>query len=270
MVIHSTFQESYLWLPLIGLIVGLLATMVGGSGGSVFPPILILLFNVPPQIAIATSLAAALPIGLVGTYGHQRKGNINWRIAIVFIACGFAGALTGAWITRLLSSQMLKLVLGVYLMTLGLFLLFSLETPGKKKNPEKNEINNGKPNLVGGAFGFVAGSAAGLFGTSGTAPVLAGMFSLKLPVRIIAGTSVLVVFTNTLSGLGGHFLAGQVDMTLVYLLASGSVIGSIAGPWLLGIINLDRLEGYIKKPRFSTKYGLAGFIMILGLLMIIG
>ncbi len=271
MFIQSTFQYHYLWLPLVGLIVGLGATMIGSNGGSVFPPVLILIFQIPPHIAVATSLAATIPIGLAGTLAHHHKGNIRFRTALIFMLSGFAGAITGALTIQALDPELFKMVLGTYFITLGGFFIYSVNKTKKPSasGPESSRRTRRKTILTGSAFGFLAGSATGLFGTSGTAPVLAGMFSLKLPMRIIAGTSLLVIFSNALSGLTGHLVVGQVDMTLVYLLASGSVVGSLAGPWLLNVLNLNRLDRIIQKPGKGVKYGFIALFMISGLLIIL-
>jgi uncharacterized membrane protein YfcA len=75
-----------------GFIIGLAASMLGGGGGFFFPPLLILLFGVPAQIAVATSLAATLPICIVGSVGHYRNGNIDLKMGMVFGMAGIIGA----------------------------------------------------------------------------------------------------------------------------------------------------------------------------------
>jgi uncharacterized membrane protein YfcA len=77
MMMSFTYNSSFLWLPLIGLAIGLLVTIFGGGGGFFYVPILILLFHVPTQLAVATSLAATIPTVIVGSIEHYRKGNIN-------------------------------------------------------------------------------------------------------------------------------------------------------------------------------------------------
>jgi len=66
MIYHSSFEYYYLWLPLIGFMIGFIGSLIGGGGGFFFIPVLTLIFHVPAQIAVATSLAATLPIGIVG------------------------------------------------------------------------------------------------------------------------------------------------------------------------------------------------------------
>jgi uncharacterized membrane protein YfcA len=91
-------------------------------------------------------------------------------------------------------------------------------------------------------FGFVSGIMAGLFGTSGTATIVAGLYILDLPVTVVVGTSVLVVLFNAVSGSAGHLLTGQFDPVLVLLLGSGAAIGAFLGPKLLARINVQTLE----------------------------
>ncbi|WP_231551400.1 hypothetical protein [Methanobacterium sp. SMA-27] len=43
---------------------------MGGGGGGLFVPILTLVFGIPTQVAIATSLASVLPTTLMGAFSH--------------------------------------------------------------------------------------------------------------------------------------------------------------------------------------------------------
>ena len=62
MIFHSSFEYIYLWLPLLGFVVGFFGSFTGGGGGFVFIPLLTLLFGVEAHVAIGSSLAATLPI----------------------------------------------------------------------------------------------------------------------------------------------------------------------------------------------------------------
>ena len=63
MIFFSSFQQSYLWLPLLGLVVGIMASMIGSGGGLFFPLTLILLFQVPSHIAIGDTWLRTLVCG---------------------------------------------------------------------------------------------------------------------------------------------------------------------------------------------------------------
>ncbi len=264
MIYQSVIELSYFWLPLIGFVVGLLATMVGGNGAFFFPPTLILFFQVSPRVAIATSLAAVIPIGIIGSIAHYRRDNINLPVAIIFGLAGLAGALSGAWISGAMEPSTLVRSFGIYSILLG---LLTMRVSGKKQaetiiSPVKFSDLHRRHMVLIIFFGLVSGAAAGLFGTSGTIPVLAGLFILRFPVKLVIGTSVLIVFINALSGFAGHVFLGEIDMELIYLLGSGAAIGAFFGPRLLVRIRPERKEGWMRHI-FACIVVLMGVLLLL-------
>lgn len=249
MIFHSAFENSYLWLPLAGFLVGLIGTMIGGGGGFFFIPVLTLLFNVPAQIALTTSLAATLPICIIGSIGHHRNGNIDIRMGAVFAVAGISGALAGAGLTSLVSPKHLKISWGIYAILMALNLIISNY---RKKRDEANGVvnHNGsgfKKITTGAFFGFLAGVITATFGTSGATPVQAGLFTMHMPVKVVIGTTLMVVMVNTASALGAHFLVGDMDLTMVYFLTAGTVLGALLGPRILDGIKLDRVDGPVRQ-----------------------
>jgi uncharacterized protein len=248
MIFYSSFQTSYLWLPIIGLIVGLLGSMIGGGGGFVFPPLLILFFNVPAHVAVTTSLAATLPICLLGAAGHYRNGNLDFRTGLKFGLAGIIGALSGTFVTALLSHEMLKDSFGIYIIILSLFLILNHHRAKSRSDAgRKNSLHRLASASKGSFFGFTGGVISGTFGTSGTLPVLAGLFAVKLPVKLIAGTSLMVIFINTVFALTGHLILGIIDLTLILFLTAGTAIGAITGPRIMPGFGFPRKEGAIRQ-----------------------
>jgi uncharacterized protein len=249
MVFFSSFEPGYIWLPLIGFVIGVLATMIGSGGGFFFPFILIMFFHVPAQVAVATSLAAAIPLTLTGCVGHYRKGNVHLHLSLIFATAGVAGAVAGAFITGLLTPGQLKSGFGGYSILLSMLIFFNLLS---RKKSGARSLNREKPALTSagitrGAFhGLAGGIISGTFGTSGAAPVLAGLMSMNLPMKLVTGTSLMVIMVNTISALTGHFLVGRIDLLLVILLTSGSIIGAWIGPGLLERFQPEKKERSIK------------------------
>ncbi len=265
MVFYSTFESSYLWLPLIGFVIGLLATMIGGGGGFFFPPALMLFFQVPAHVAVSTSLAATLPICFIGALGHYRHGNLHLNTGLIFAIAGIMGAIAGASVTGLLDPEQLRSGFGIYSILLALLIMYNNRKKEREAKAEKSSsfflrLFNKVP--AGSFYGFVGGMISGTFGTSGTAPVLAGLFAVKLPIKLVAGTSLMILFINTLSALTGHLFLGNINMTLVLFLTSGSLLGAIFGPLLTRRINFAKKEGAL---RDSFAYVILAF----GILMIL-
>jgi uncharacterized membrane protein YfcA len=271
MIFHSAFEYIYLWLPLVGFIVGLIGTLIGGGGGGFFfIPILTILFGVPAQVAVATSLAATLPICIVGTIGHYHNNNIDIRLGLVMAAAGILGALAGASFTSLITHKQLIICYGASAILVALPMIRSIR---KKKRDEANGIE--KPQVSGfesiakgTLFGFLAGVVTATFGVTGATQVQAGLFALRKPVKVVIGTSLMVVMANTASALGAHFLVGKIDLTLVYFLTAGTIIGALAGPkWLKGV-KLERIDGPIRL-WYALGMILFGIIMIISAFKVI-
>nr|MDA3866288.1 sulfite exporter TauE/SafE family protein [Salinivirgaceae bacterium] len=246
-------------------IVGLFGTMLGGGGGFFFLPILTLLIGVSAQTAVITSLVATLPICVVGSLAHYHKGNIDFRIGALFALTGIAGAVFGTAITSRISTEQLKISFGVYSIVIALNIVWDA---WRKKQTEKNgngqnELSRFAKNSKSSFFGFLAGIITGTFGTSGTAPVLAGLFSLNISLKIVIGTSLMVVLSNTVFAVAAHFLVGKIDLTLVCFLTAGSIVGALIGPWFLSKIKTDNSEN-------KVRYLYAAVMVVLGILMIIG
>lgn len=265
MIFHSAFEYIYLWLPLVGFLVGLIGTLIGGGGGGFFfIPVLTILLGVPAQVAVATSLAATLPICIVGSVGHYRNNNIDVRLGLLMSAAGIGGALGGAGITSLITHQQLIICYGSYAVLIALLMIRSVRK--KKRDEIRGIIKPEDSRMVRAAkgtfFGFLAGVITATFGTTGATPVQAGLFAMSKPVKVVIGTSLLVVMANTASALGAHFIVGKIDLTLVGFLTSGTIIGALVGPRLIKDVKLERMDGPIR-----LWYALG--MMLFGILMII-
>jgi uncharacterized protein len=249
MIFYSEFQQSFYLLPLVGLVIGVLATMMGSGGGFFFPVILILFFRVSPHIAVPTSLTAILPLCVVALLAHHREGNINFRLGLIFAVSGIVGAIAGAGITRLISTEQLRMIFGLYSIVLAI-IIFSGNYKNQRrirKGKEIKEITNTGEISLGSVYGFAGGIISGTFGTSGTAPVLTGLLAMRMPVKMVVGTSLMVVLVNTISALTSHIFIGEIDLTLVLLLTSGTIIGALIGPRLLSSVSLEKSEPFIKQ-----------------------
>ncbi len=59
---------TYIALPIVGFVVGLLIVSLGGGGGAVYVGILTVFFHISPAIAASTSLATTIPTTAVGAF----------------------------------------------------------------------------------------------------------------------------------------------------------------------------------------------------------
>lgn len=254
------FDFNLIFLPLIGFIIGLLVTTLGGGGGSLYVPILTLL-GVTPQVAVATSLATVLPTTAVGAYSHHRMGNVDVRTGLILGIGGLIGTLIGAYIANLIPPYILKKALGVLLIVMAIPMMRRVLGEYKKQGKAEDEEDTLKKHenketddtvtltgfrrIIASFFGVAGGILAGIFGLSGTAPVTSGLYSLGLPAVMVVGTTIFVLVFNSIAGIGGYLLLGRFDLTLTLLLGCGAVVGAFLGPRLLGKIDQVILERVI-------------------------
>ncbi|MFA0834554.1 MAG: sulfite exporter TauE/SafE family protein [Methanobacterium formicicum] len=260
---------SQIFIPIFGFLIGLLVSTLGGGGGGLYVPVLTLVFGIPTQVAVATSLASVLPTTAVGAFSHYREGNVDLRIGIILGAGGVAGTLIGAYLANLIPSDMLRRFLGVFMLLMMIPMLRSFikrhqEEEVKKETSSKNEpvVLTRPRQFLASLFGVASGLLAGIFGISGTPPVSAGLYSLGLPAMTVVGTTVFVLIFNSLTGIGGYFLLGRLDITLIILLAGGAAVGAFIGPKLLKKINPQTFEK-IYVPVILTISLVMGLAMIL-------
>jgi uncharacterized protein len=92
----------------IGVAAGVLAGLLGVGGGVLFVPGLVLLVGLSQHHAEATSLLAIVPVAIVGTYRHDRYGNVRRRDALALGVLSVAGAAAGVALANALSGAVLR------------------------------------------------------------------------------------------------------------------------------------------------------------------
>lgn len=224
------FDINLILLPLFGFLIGIFVSAMGGGGGVFYAPVLILIFGIPAQTAVATSLASVLPTTIAGAFSHYREGNVDVGIGLILGIGGIAGTFIGVYVANLIPPVLLQRILGIFLLVLLIPMLRStLQRRSKMKNGEIIDKSDESIKLTGfkrvlaSFFGVAGGVLAGIFGISGTPPVTAGLYSLGLPAILVVGTTVFVLIFNSAAGIGGYFLSGKLDIPLVILSVEGQL-----------------------------------------------
>jgi len=118
-------MSSSLTFVLIGVLGGVAAGLFGVGGGVVIVPALIYWAGFSQHLATGTSLAVLLPpIGLAATIEYYRHGNVDVRAAIILAISMFAGAWVGAFLANHMRGPHLRLLFGVFITVLGVYLVY--------------------------------------------------------------------------------------------------------------------------------------------------
>jgi uncharacterized membrane protein YfcA len=84
----------------VGVLVGLIAGLVGAGGGFLVVPALVLLGGLPMPAAIGTSLLVIALQSFAGLAGHLSATTLDWGLAVAVTAAAVSGGLIGAGIAR--------------------------------------------------------------------------------------------------------------------------------------------------------------------------
>lgn len=117
------------WLAvLLGLFIGTISALVGIGGGTLTVPLL-MWFNVPIRVAVATSAAGGIFISAAGTLGFLLMGStagalgeggyIYWPAVAGIVPASLVFAPLGARLTHALPVGMLKTVFALFLFVVG-------------------------------------------------------------------------------------------------------------------------------------------------------
>jgi uncharacterized membrane protein YfcA len=104
---------------LLGLAAGVVSALFGVGGGLLFVPGLIILGE-DAHVAVATSLAAMVPVIMMGSWRQTRYGNVEWRDAIAIGLASIPTAKLGEMAATSLSSEALERAFAVVLLVVAL------------------------------------------------------------------------------------------------------------------------------------------------------
>lgn len=105
---------STLALSGFGVGVGVLTGLTGLGGGFALVPGLIYLFGAPVYVTMGTSLAAILPMAIIGGGIKLIQGYVALGAAVILAMGSVIGAQTGAAAIRYIPPGVLKLLFGLY------------------------------------------------------------------------------------------------------------------------------------------------------------
>lgn len=113
----------------LGCAAGALSGMFGVGGGILFVPTLALALGLSQLSAQATSLAAMIPVVLVGAWRQHRVGNVDWRAALVVGLVSAAGIAGGTALATSLAEETLQALFAVLLLLVAVRLAWTARRP---------------------------------------------------------------------------------------------------------------------------------------------
>lgn len=116
---------SIIGLIALGILAGVLSSLVGIGGGIVIVPVLVLLFGLSQHTAQGTTLAMlSFPVSLAAAITYHKKGMVDWRIALILCAGFVVGGYFGSKVAVDLPTGTIKKVFAVILIIIAVKFLF--------------------------------------------------------------------------------------------------------------------------------------------------
>ncbi len=207
-----------------GLAAGFLAGLFGVGGGVLIVPALVIVLGFGQRLAQGTSLAAIVPIAVVGVFGYARSGSVDWAAAVILAAAAAVGALIGTrWLHRL-SQRALRLVFLAFLLVTALSLF-----RGVGSGTARTALD---PVAAAGlaAIGLVAGVIAGLLGVGGgIVMVPALVLLLSVPIAVAKGTSLAVIVPTAVVGTTRNLRVRNADLAVAVVVGVTGTASSSLG-----------------------------------------
>lgn len=114
-----TYSYGIIPVLLIGFGVGLMSGLFGIGGGSLFVPLMVLLFRFPPHMATATSMFVIFLSSILGSGMHVYLGETDWLLVLALVPGAWIGGKLGAAIAVKMSGKGLLWLLRVTLLLLA-------------------------------------------------------------------------------------------------------------------------------------------------------
>ncbi|MGL4521823.1 MAG: sulfite exporter TauE/SafE family protein [Bacilli bacterium] len=116
---HVVYEFQPYLAVFLSLFVGWIGSLFGIGGGSLLVPMMIVLFNFPPHIAVATSMFSIMLTSTVSSVTHISMGNVEWSYLVFLLPSAYIGAKVGSMLNARLASKTVVLVLRLVLIFLG-------------------------------------------------------------------------------------------------------------------------------------------------------
>jgi uncharacterized membrane protein YfcA len=225
---------------LAGTFIGAALGLVGAGGAMLSVPILMYIFNFEPSHATTAALAVVFLAALSGVIPKIRKSQVLYRDAAAITSIGIFTNLGFASVAEKIPDVIITSGFSIVLFFAGLSMLRTPKFDEHRRMPVSILI----------LTSLTIGTITGLFGIGGgflAIPVLVLFFGT--PQAIAAGTSLLIIATNSLIAfLGRYSLWVDVQWHIpIFMGLSAVVIAQIASHYSARVSahNLRRAFAYL-------------------------
>jgi uncharacterized protein len=234
-----------------GFAVGSIVGMTGMGGGALMTPILVLLFGIPPSVAVGSDLAASLFMKPLGAAVHLKRGTVNRALVrslvIGSVPAAFAGAATINHIGRAHDiDALLRMLLGGALIVAAAAALLKATLKGRHAGlpPGASQVPFALKPVHTVAIGIVGGFIVGMTSVGSGSLVIVMLMLLypRLSGSRLVGTDLVQAIPLVAAAALGHALFGHIKLSLTASL----LVGSLPGVYLGALISSRAPDRFIR------------------------
>jgi len=228
----------------LGVVAGMVGTLLGLGGGVFLVPFLVLALDIPFHTAAAISLTTVIATSTAVSAAAAGRQLINLRLGMVLEVATAFGGLTGGITAYTLSPRSLQLLFGTVAAAIGLVTLARLNRQDSAAGPGRGRFGATYFDPPSGrmvtyavkrlpiaiAASFVAGNISTLLGVGGgivKVPVLNAWCGV--PMRAAAATSAFMIGVTATAGAVIYYGRGDLIPQLAAAAVLGVHVGSAAG-----------------------------------------
>jgi len=247
-------------LLLLGVFVGLPASMAGLGGGFILVPTLILVFNLAPQNAIAISLVAMCGTTISASIGYIKQKRVDYKLALLYDVFDVPGVIVGAYLTTILPKDLLIGISGLFILGLSILMMRSIRKKNLSKSKSEANIESSgwgrkvsdsmnkvfeykirKPSLIV-LSSLLSGLVTGLAGLGGGITDTTTMMLLGVPAHIAVASSEFAMALTNGVGVLTHGLLENIIFDYAVPITIGTIIGAQIGVLLAKRTNQKTLK----------------------------
>lgn len=222
---------------LIGISLGLI-----GSGGSILAvPSLIYVMGMSPKSAIAMSLIIVGCVSLIGMIPYWRQGKISFQTVALFTPTAMIGAFLGAQLIRFpFITDTVQLVTFAVMMFSASFFMIRKRPSAAVASIASQER---KQRWLIPLTGFGIGIITGFIGIGGGFLIIPALVLIsQLPMKQAVGSSLLMIFFNSVAGFVGYLGQVQLDWFILSWFTAFAILGVIIGSYSSSYIEGEKLQ----------------------------
>ncbi|WP_083775372.1 sulfite exporter TauE/SafE family protein [Gloeothece citriformis] len=235
---------------IIAVCIGISLGLIGGGGSVLAVPTLVYVMGVPPKEAIPITLLAVGTVSLLGAIPHWKLGNVRPQTAATFGGSTMIGAYTGARLATLpfITGTVQMLIFGVTMLVAAI-LMIRKSHKSKTSEEFKTEIEYYPQPVCRYCWlwvmteGIGVGMLTGLVGVGGGFAIVPALVLLaKVPIKQAIGTSLVIIFLNSMAGFYGYLGRVPLNWNLIISFTIAASIGIITGAYLVKFIQAKQLQ----------------------------